>query len=244
MSKKKHDAHHGGAWKVAYADFVTAMMALFMVLWIVGQKEDIVQATASYFKNPLGTKYNDSIGNEKLLGEGGLEDKAADSERVDKAMLQKLAEEIYKTLKIEQNDKNRTIDIFVTQDGLKILIYNLENRLFWNDNEPVLSNYGDMIIQSLAWLLDRRSRSISITSYDPAISKLVERNNKFTLRQPNEINKMFSAWSLSSLRANSIYQKLVYYGFSLDKLSFVTTKFELPSEARYFTEIIELLLKI
>jgi chemotaxis protein MotB len=52
--KKKggHGAHHGGAWKVAYADFVTAMMALFIVLWIVGQSKSVKEAVAAYFKDP------------------------------------------------------------------------------------------------------------------------------------------------------------------------------------------------
>ena len=49
----KHGGHHGGAWKVAYADFVTAMMALFIVLWILGQDEKIVQNVAGYFKDPV-----------------------------------------------------------------------------------------------------------------------------------------------------------------------------------------------
>ena len=52
--KKKggHGGHHGGAWKVAYADFVTAMMALFIVLWIMAQSQSIRQNVAQYFKNP------------------------------------------------------------------------------------------------------------------------------------------------------------------------------------------------
>src|SRR4051794_26012728 len=44
----------GGAWKVAYADFVTAMMAFFMVMWLVGQKEDVKEAIAHYFEDPYG----------------------------------------------------------------------------------------------------------------------------------------------------------------------------------------------
>ncbi|MCX7965772.1 MAG: OmpA family protein [Syntrophorhabdaceae bacterium] len=52
VKKKGHGSHHGGAWKVAYADFVTAMMALFIVLWIVSQNSGIKQAIAAYFKDP------------------------------------------------------------------------------------------------------------------------------------------------------------------------------------------------
>src|SRR5271168_5428913 len=55
--KKKggHGGHHGGAWKVAYADFVTAMMALFIVLWLLNSSKQIQEAIGGYFKDPTGT---------------------------------------------------------------------------------------------------------------------------------------------------------------------------------------------
>src|ERR1700739_436266 len=55
--KKKggHGGHHGGAWKVAYADFVTAMMSLFIVLWLMNSSEKIKKAVAGYFNDPKGT---------------------------------------------------------------------------------------------------------------------------------------------------------------------------------------------
>src|SRR5450756_623318 len=55
--KKKggHGGHHGGAWKVAYADFVTAMMALFIVLWLMNSSQKIQVAVSGYFKDPSGT---------------------------------------------------------------------------------------------------------------------------------------------------------------------------------------------
>src|SRR5690349_13373295 len=49
----KHQGHHGGAWKVAYADFVTAMMAFFLVMWIVGQSKEMRANIASYFRDPV-----------------------------------------------------------------------------------------------------------------------------------------------------------------------------------------------
>ena len=55
--KKKiaHGGHHGGAWKVAYADFVTAMMALFIALWLMNTNQQIREAVGGYFKDPTGT---------------------------------------------------------------------------------------------------------------------------------------------------------------------------------------------
>ena len=53
--KKGHGGgHHGGAWKVAFADFMTSMMALFLVLWLVTQSSDVRAAIAGYFQDPLG----------------------------------------------------------------------------------------------------------------------------------------------------------------------------------------------
>src|SRR6476660_2714234 len=53
--KVAHGGHHGGAWKVAYADFVTAMMALFIVLWLLNTSKPVREAIAGYFKDPSGT---------------------------------------------------------------------------------------------------------------------------------------------------------------------------------------------
>ena len=57
-----HGGHHGGAWKVAYADFVTAMMALFIVLWLMNSSQKIQKAVGGYFKDPTGK--SDKIGSE------------------------------------------------------------------------------------------------------------------------------------------------------------------------------------
>src|ERR1700734_4054146 len=53
-NKKGHAGHHGGAWKVAFADFVTAMMALFIVLWLLSSSEQIQKAVGGYFTDPKG----------------------------------------------------------------------------------------------------------------------------------------------------------------------------------------------
>jgi chemotaxis protein MotB len=60
--KKGGHAHHGGSWKVAYADFVTAMMAFFMVMWILGMDENLRKAVEGYFSNPVGFKKGYSAG--------------------------------------------------------------------------------------------------------------------------------------------------------------------------------------
>ena len=68
MSKKKH---HGGAWKVAYADFVTAMMALFMVLWLTSQDQRIKDAVQRAFSNPFSSVTKESDGHHPEQGHAG-----------------------------------------------------------------------------------------------------------------------------------------------------------------------------
>ncbi|MCZ7626189.1 MAG: flagellar motor protein MotB [Candidatus Methylomirabilis sp.] len=67
-----HGGHHGGAWKVAYADFVTAMMALFIVLWIVGQSKSVKEAVAGYFKDPSNFQKGGSPGGLQSKGSMGI----------------------------------------------------------------------------------------------------------------------------------------------------------------------------
>jgi chemotaxis protein MotB len=64
--KKGHGGHHGGSWKVAYADFVTAMMAFFMVMWILGMDQNLRKAIEGYFSNPIGFKKGYSAGQSPL----------------------------------------------------------------------------------------------------------------------------------------------------------------------------------
>ena len=61
--KVQQGGHHGGAWKVAYADFVTAMMAFFLVMWIVGMDESAKDSVQSYFNDPAGYMKQSTSGN-------------------------------------------------------------------------------------------------------------------------------------------------------------------------------------
>ena len=101
MSKKKGGGHHGGAWKVAYADFVTAMMALFMVLWICSQDKKILLATSKYFKQPFKALDDRSAGIMQGKESGSMgKDPTRDSvTAANLAFLKALASELNKMLK-------------------------------------------------------------------------------------------------------------------------------------------------
>src|ERR1700744_1536483 len=102
MSKK--GGHHGGAWKVAYADFVTAMMALFMVLWLTSQDQRIKEAIERAFRNPFSSVTKDSTGvipskdTQAVRSSSGNFDS---SSAVELTMLRRLNQDLLKSLQTD-----------------------------------------------------------------------------------------------------------------------------------------------
>jgi len=84
--RKGHGGHHGGAWKVAFADFMTAMMAFFMVMWLVGQKQEVREAVSGYFRDP--GNYMSKGGAGVLKGSSSIIDHNAPSTGIKKMMPQ------------------------------------------------------------------------------------------------------------------------------------------------------------
>ena len=113
----------GGAWKVAYADFVTAMMALFMVLWISSQDQEILIATSQYFQQPFNAPMEASSG---VLSNSAAEsvNENTPTTITDLSLLNKLAEEFYRLLDIEENQDQAPVDVQVTNDGLRVTVFN------------------------------------------------------------------------------------------------------------------------
>src|ERR1700746_795991 len=128
--KAAHGGHHGGAWKVAYADFVTAMMALFIVLWLLNMSKPVREVIAGYFKDPAGTANN--LGT-SVEGKGEAVAKPKDD-------MGKLKEEIEKAIRQMPNfDKLKNqIEITVTAEGLRIEMLESANGTFstWANPTP------------------------------------------------------------------------------------------------------------
>src|SRR5579859_2703028 len=93
--KVQHGGHHGGAWKVAYADFVTAMMALFIVLWLMGASDKIKKAVAGYFNDPKGTA---NLLGTTMAGDGV----SVTQDEAMKRLKQKLEEQILQKKELEK----------------------------------------------------------------------------------------------------------------------------------------------
>src|ERR1700679_3418660 len=132
--KVSHGGHHGGAWKVAYADFVTAMMSLFIVLWLLNTSPQIKKAVAGYFNDPRSSgKQTGPF----PLGWG-------ESVTIDKQNVEKLKEEIEKAI-LKQADLtklSKQIDITMTGEGLKIELIEDKGGTFFESGCPRLSDSG------------------------------------------------------------------------------------------------------
>lgn len=137
--KKGHGGHHGGAWKVAYADFVTAMMALFIVLWILSQGNEVREQVANYFKDPISFGTGQGVGvvggKEKMVP--GIKTDGETDEKIrleqEKIKLEKASAEIIEDIK--QNPEFAEVAKFVTMEitpeGLRIELLESSNEVFF-----------------------------------------------------------------------------------------------------------------
>src|SRR5215470_16780 len=142
--KKKggHGGHHGGAWKVAYADFVTAMMALFIVLWLMNASKQIQVAVGGYFKDPTGTAKK--VGT-NLSGAG-------ENFRLTKQNMTELKEQLQKSIRSINDLENlrKNIEMTVTAEGLRIELLESEKGTFFDSGSPKLNESGQEMLVLLA----------------------------------------------------------------------------------------------
>jgi chemotaxis protein MotB len=206
MAKKKAAAHHGGAWKVAYADFVTAMMALFMVLWISAQDKKILIATSRYFQSPFRSPMEDHSGVMPFNKDNTSESKSDDTntpkpasanKAIDISFLNTVAADFYRLLHIDQDLQKKPIDIEVTSDGLRVTLFDRGKQPLFTENGADFTPWGKFVMQNLAWLIDRHGFHVMIDGHTRAQLKL---------SRPD-----YGAWELSTDRANSARRSLVYY---------------------------------
>ncbi|MDD2765218.1 MAG: flagellar motor protein MotB [Opitutaceae bacterium] len=208
MARKK-DAHHGGAWKVAYADFVTAMMALFMVLWISAQDQKILIATSHYFQNPFKSALNNTNGvlpydTNKTVKDQGQEDGSSREQnsvkQVELAFLNSLAKDFYRLLHLDESMEDKPIDIQVTSDGLRVTLFDRAQRLLFRENTAEFTDWGQFVMQNLAWLIDRHQFRVTIDGHTRSGIPFTQAG--------------YGAWELSSDRANAARRALTYYAVS------------------------------
>jgi len=216
MSKTKinpqtlHKAHGGGAWKVAYADFVTAMMALFMVLWITAQDEEIMLSTSRYFQNPFQYAFEENSSG--IMKDGGSSfqgDAGQNKSMVDMNFLHTLASEFMRMLDIEESDPNAPVQVSVTSDGMRITVYDRPNQPLFEDGTYELTKWGDFILENLAWYVDRHTLRVRIDAHTP-------------VRDDAPEGQIQDPWELTTMRANAARKTLVHYALDPHKIDRVT----------------------
>lgn len=232
--KKGGGGAHGGAWKIAYADFVTAMMAFFMLMWLLGSttKGDL-QGIADYFQNPLKVSMagGSGSGDSSSVIQGGGKDltatvgqvKSGDVEAPRKTInLQKLKLEFERMerkklsgLKAElenmiasnpalQQFKNQLL-LDLTSEGLRIQIVDEKNRPMFDSASSEVKPYTRVILREIGNTLNRVENHLSLAGYTDA--------------QPfGGGSRDFSNWELSTNRANASRRELVAGGMLDEKV--------------------------
>jgi chemotaxis protein MotB len=197
--KKKggHGGHHGGAWKVAYADFVTAMMALFIVLWLMNSSQKIQLAVGGYFKDPSGTAKKVGTG---LAGTG-------ENLQLAKQDMTKLKVELQKSIQnITDLDKlKKNIEMTVTAEGLRIELLESERGTFFDSGSSALNTSGQEMLALLASELGKVPNHVSVEGHTDA--------------KPFTGKRSYSNWELSADRANAARRLMQQSGLRPDQVS-------------------------
>jgi chemotaxis protein MotB len=209
IRKKKggHGAHHGGAWKVAYADFVTAMMALFIVLWIVGQSKQVKEYIAQYFKDPgafaENTRGGGAFESQKIaLGERLAEENLKRQEAKLKEMGEKMLEEMKKTPAI--SDLAKQISIELTKDGMRIELIEQSQKFFFDIGTAHLKDDATKILAIIGGELSKIPNHVVIEGHTDA--------------RQYQTTDGYTNYELSADRANSARRVLMKNGLSGSRL--------------------------
>jgi chemotaxis protein MotB len=203
-TKAHHGGHHGGAWKVAYADFVTAMMALFIVLWVLGAADKKYKSgIAHYFREPgvfTGTRGIIPDGGHDKLGAGIVS--APSLEVLQAHIEQKLAGSN------EIQDIADQVPITLTKDGLKIEVLDKDSQAFFDLSSAVVKP------------LMRRILAIIASEVRQIPNELVIAGHTDGRRFHND--KYYSNWDLSTQRALNTRRVLEEFGISSERVQQVS----------------------
>jgi len=198
--KKKagHGGHHGGAWKVAYADFVTAMMALFIVLWLMNSSKQLQEAVGGYFKDPTGT--SKKVGTNQT-GSG-------ENFALTRQNMTELKEQLQKSIKrqITNFDKLKNqIEMTVTSEGLRIELLESTNGTFFETGSPSLNEDGKDLLIALSQELSKLPNHVSIEGH--------------TDSNPYNGRPEYGNWELSTDRANTARRIMQESGLRADQVT-------------------------
>lgn len=195
--KSGHGGHHGGAWKVAYADFVTAMMSLFIVLWLLSSSKPVQEAVGGYFRDPNGTASQ----------KGSAVAGAGENFVLTKDNMPKLKDQLEQKIR-EMNDfeklKNH-IEMTVTNEGLRIELMESASGTFFDVGSSKLNDDGRDLLITLAQELGKLPNKLSIEGH--------------TDSKPYATSGNYSNWELSTDRANAARRIVQANGIKTDQIT-------------------------
>ncbi len=170
--KKHSGGHHGGAWKVAYADFVTAMMALFIVLWVLSQDQNVRKLVANYFKNPIGFSdkgQNILQGNTPSLIKTN-QMSMQDARQKEVEILKKMGDEIIGDLSRDSKFSNLMgqIKIEFVKEGLRIELVEAAKNLFFEIGTAKLTKEAELLLRKIGDELAKLPNKIIIEGHTDA----------------------------------------------------------------------------
>jgi chemotaxis protein MotB len=208
--KKGHGGHHGGAWKVAYADFVTAMMALFIVLWLMNASKQVQEAVGGYFKDPRGS--SKMVGSNRNGSDAYVALKKEDMSKLKEQLLQSIHH-------LDPMDKMKSqIEITVTAEGLRIELMEAAKGTFFELGSAKPTPALRDLLQVLSLNLGRLPNKISIEGHTDAMVYSSAR--------------AYDNWDLSTDRANEARRLMESEGVRSDQIAqvrgFADTQPRLP----------------
>ncbi len=227
--KKVAGGAHGGAWKIAYADFVTAMMAFFLLMWLLGSSTSgTLEGIADYFQTPLKVALagGSSVGESSSVIQGGgsdltrrsgqVKDGAVERETIvrdEKSAQQELMKLTQLKQKIEEAiEANPALNKFknqllldLTKDGLRIQIVDAQNRPMFSSGKADLQSYTKTILHEIGQTLNDVPNKISLSGHTDA--------TPFSSGDSG-----YSNWELSADRANASRRELIAGNMDAEKV--------------------------
>jgi len=200
---KRQQHEHSGAWKVAYADFVTAMMALFLVLWLTSQDEKIKEAVERSFRNPFASITKDSTGlipskdSQLAVSHKGNFDSAS---AVELNMLRKISEDLLKAFQQGPEQEDETVKMEMTPEGLRVNVFDRVQKPVFEPDSAEFTKYGRWLFSTLAWQVSR---------YPKHFLMELEGHTEAGHRAKSDT---YTNWELSADRANGARRILQDHG--------------------------------
>lgn len=201
----------GGSWKVAYADFVTAMMALFLVLWITSQDKKVKEAIELTFKHPFMRGPRQSSGIipntvESVRGRS-LAGQYESPSPLEMDMLRHLNDDLLKVLGTNNEyQRNQSVKLEFTEKGLNVNVLNRTQKPIFEPNTARFTEYGRWVFSTLAWEIARYKRfAVEVEGHTPT--------------GETAIDGATDKWDLTSSRANAARRLLVNSGVASDQIA-------------------------